>query len=55
MGEEKNMLLKRACKKLKCSEKDIKKWNLMRQNCISEAKRYLPANAMKKLIDIVNG
>ena len=36
-------------------DKDIKKWNLMRQNCISEAKRYLPANAMKKLIDIVNG
>lgn len=36
-------------------DKDIKKWNLMRQNCISEAKEYLPANAMKKLIDIVNG
>lgn len=36
-------------------DSDIKKWNLMRQNCVSEAKRYLPANAMKKLIDIVNG
>lgn len=36
-------------------DSDIKKWNFMRQNCISEAKRYLPENAMKKLIDTVNG
>ena len=34
---------------------DVEKWNFMRKNCISEAKMYLPANAMKKLIDIVNG
>ena len=32
MGEEKNMLLKRACKKLKCSEKDIKKWNIYKES-----------------------
>ena len=32
MGEEKNMLLKRACKKLKCSEKDIKKWNIYKDS-----------------------
>lgn len=34
---------------------DAKKWNYMRQNCLSEAQKYLPANAMKQLIDIVNG
>lgn len=34
---------------------DMEKWNNMRQNCIFEAEKYLPANAMKKLIDIVNG
>ncbi len=34
---------------------DVEKWNFMRKICISEAKMYLPANAIKKLIDIVNG
>lgn len=35
-------------------DSDLEKWNSIRINCISKAQRYLPANAMKKLIDIVN-
>lgn len=33
--------------------KDVKKWNVMKENCINEAKKYLPANAMKQLINLL--
>lgn len=35
-------------------DSDVKTWNSMRRNCIAEAKMYLPENAMKELINIVN-
>ena len=34
--------------------KVLKKWNFMKENCINEAKNYLPTNAMKQLIDLLN-
>lgn len=36
-------------------ENKKKHWNHMKQNCLLEAKKYLPSYAMKKLIDKVRG
>lgn len=30
---------------------DIEKWNLIKRNCVREAEKFQPANAMKKLIE----
>lgn len=36
-------------------ENEKQQWNLMKQNCLLEAKKYLPSYAMKKLIDKMRG
>lgn len=33
--------------------RDLIKWNSMKKNCLREAKKYLPDNAMEKLINLV--
>lgn len=34
--------------------RDLIKWNSMKKNCLREAKKYLPDNAMEKMINLVN-